>query len=396
MAYMKTAKLRQLYTKAGPSRCQELLTEALADGSLKPEDFSLREMFEALVVDEQGNVIGGDLVRMMDPRKSAGFSFLEAGASVSTTAFSNITGQIVYSRMLEEYKRASPLTDSLCTTIPTVLSGEKIPGISGLSDDVENVGEGKEYPHAGVSEEYIETPLTIKSGLIVDVTKEAVFFDRTGLVLRRAADTGRILGVNKEKRILDAAIGTTNNYKWKGTAYNTYYATGDSGPWTNKNTIVFADWTDVDTMDLLFDGLVDPVTGEPIIIGGRDLLVPSALRSTAARLLNATEIWNVGNIAAGTPYYNTIGGNPLAGRGINLLTSPMVKARSSSATAWWYGDFKRAFAYMENWPITVVQAPSNNEAEFNRDIVAQFKASERGVVAVMEPRYVTYSTGASG
>ena len=38
-----------------------------------------------------------------------------------------------------------------------------------------------------------------------------------------------------------------------------------------------------------------------------------------------------------------------------------------------------AFAYMENWPITVVQAPANSEAEFNQDIVARFKASERGI-----------------
>ena len=37
---------------------------------------------------------------------------------------------------------------------------------------------------------------------------------------------------------------------------------------------------------------------------------------------------------------------------------------------------------MENWPITVTQAPSNSEAEFNQDIVLRFKASERGAAAV--------------
>jgi len=43
---------------------------------------------------------------------------------------------------------------------------------------------------------------------------------------------------------------------------------------------------------------------------------------------------------------------------------------------------------MENWPITVTQAPQNSEAEFNQDIVAQFKASERGAAAVINPRYI--------
>ena len=41
---------------------------------------------------------------------------------------------------------------------------------------------------------------------------------------------------------------------------------------------------------------------------------------------------------------------------------------------------------MENWPITVVQAPTNSEAEFTQDIVVRFKASERGTAAIMEPR----------
>ena len=61
---------------------------------------------------------------------------------------------------------------------------------------------------------------------------------------------------------------------------------------------------------------------------------------------------------------------------------------------WFIGDFRRAFAYMENWPITVTQSPVNSEAEFNQDIVVRFKASERGAAAVINPRYVVKSTGA--
>ena len=66
---------------------------------------------------------------------------------------------------------------------------------------------------------------------------------------------------------------------------------------------------------------------------------------------------------------------------------------------WELGD-PAAFAYMENWPITVTQARSNSEAEFNQDIVLRFKASERGVPAVMEPRRIqrnrAMSTSSSG
>ena len=48
---------------------------------------------------------------------------------------------------------------------------------------------------------------------------------------------------------------------------------------------------------------------------------------------------------------------------------------------------------MENWPITVTQAPLGSEADFNNDIVLRFKASERGAAAVLNPRYVVRSIG---
>ncbi len=58
-------------------------------------------------------------------------------------------------------------------------------------------------------------------------------------------------------------------------------------------------------------------------------------------------------------------------------------------------DDPAAFSYMENWPITVVQAPANSEAQFNQDIVARFKASERGIPAIMEPRRMMRCRGSS-
>ena len=57
------------------------------------------------------------------------------------------------------------------------------------------------------------------------VTKEVVFFDRTHLILQRAAEVGEVLGLNKEKRLLDLLIGAANNYKWMGASYNTYSST---------------------------------------------------------------------------------------------------------------------------------------------------------------------------
>ena len=66
---------------------------------------------------------------------------------------------------------------------------------------------------------------------------------------------------------------------------------------------------------------------------------------------------------------------------------------AANAAGYWYlGNFRKAFAYMENWPITVTQSASGSEADFEQDIVVRFKASERGVPAVLNPRYVVKCT----
>ena len=115
------------------------------------------------------------------------------------------------------------------------------------------------YPHLGFGEDYIETPSTTKRGFIVPVTKEAIFFDRTHLVLSRAAEVGEVLGLNKEKRLIDLVIGVTNNYKWKGTSYNTYQA---ATPWINSlATNELVDWTNVDKAEQLFADILDPEHG---------------------------------------------------------------------------------------------------------------------------------------
>jgi hypothetical protein len=292
--------------------------------------------------------------------------------------------------ILEAWNDPALIGEQLCTVMPTEFSGEKIPGISGLGDEAETIGEGDEYPMVGNSEQWIETPETTKSGFIVPVTKEAIFFDRTGLVLQRASEVGRWLAINREKRILDVALGIVSLYKRNGSsAIATYGDNSGAHNWDNlAATNALVDWTDIENAMLLFDGMTDPDTGEPILVMPRQIVVPSALAMTARRILNATEI-AFGDGASNTT--QTRGANPVAGM-LEIATSPYVASRTSSSTTWFIGDFKKAFAYMENWPITSVAAPVNSELEFSRDIVNRFKVSERGAAAVIEPRAVVRCT----
>jgi hypothetical protein len=74
--------------------------EALREKKLRPEDFSFRDLAEALVPD------GHQWVRQLDPRNSSsGVNLLEAGDGVDVTAFLNITGQVIYSKIMEGYQQ---------------------------------------------------------------------------------------------------------------------------------------------------------------------------------------------------------------------------------------------------------------------------------------------------
>jgi hypothetical protein len=225
----------------------------------------------------------------------------------------------------------------------------------------------------------------------VPVTKEAVFFDRTGLVLDRCRRVGTWAGFNKEKEVIDLATGQTNNYRRNGTAYNTYAASGGHGK-VNQHVAVLVDWTDIQEAYLLFDALTDWTTGEPILIMPDTLIVPSALLGTAGRIIGATQVRGGTSNATSD---QMLGGNPLQFilGNINVVSNQMVKARTSSAVKWFFGQPRRAFKYMENWGFTPEQAPANSEKAFEQDILYQFKISWRGVAAVIDPLYMTYSVG---
>lgn len=380
-------ELKRRYELDGADRTVEYLSESLQAGHLKAEDFSLRDLAESLVPD------GRHWVRMLDPRSSGSVSIMEAGEGVDMSAFLNVTGQVIHAKILESYQQEAFVVSRLVQHIPTRLDGEKIPGVGRIADDVDEIGPGMPYPNLGFGEDYIETPSTAKHGFIVPVTKEAIFFDRTNLVLSRAAEVGEVLGLNKEKRLIDLAVGITNNYKSNGTSYDSY---STSGAWVNElasNELI--DWTNVDAAEQLFAEMSDPTTGEPILVNGTTVLVMPAYRHAAHRVFNAAEITYTGSGSSTA----TTAANPLGNYRVEESRLAYRRIVGSGVAAedakkWWFvGDFRKAFAYMENWPITVTQAPINSEADFSNDIVLRFKASERGAAAVLNPRYVVKCTG---
>ena len=387
---MNYREIKQRLKADGAAKTCQHVKEALEQGHLKADDFtSFRGLFEATVPD------GREALEYYHPRHRGSFGYQEAGDAIDTSVFSNISGQVVYNKILEASKSPQLVLSQLIKSIPSNLRSERIAGITGLGDAAESIAEGAEYPRAGVGEDYVDTPLTDKKGFTVAVTKEAVLFDRVGDVLNQAARVGEFLAINKEKRLADM-IGDVNStkhrYKWKGTSYANYASSGGHGAVNLKTSNGLVDWTDIDNALQLLNNMLDPWTGEPMLLMANTILVCPELEATAKRILNATEI-RFHDGASQTS--QTLSANPVAGA-YGLVSSTFLRSRLSAAseatTNWYLGDFSKAFGYMENWPITVVQAPSNSHNDFHRDIVAEYKASEMGAAVVLEPRAVIKNT----
>jgi hypothetical protein len=190
---------------AGRQRFREHLTEALTEKQLQPSDFSVRELFEALIEN------GADIVRnWQSARGGWGAELLEAGpgsTAVGYSDFSNITGQIFFTEVLEKYEHADFFfTKEIESKASTIQDIEKLPGVTRIGSTTRGIREGAAYPKYGVGEDYIEVPAKVKDGGIVEVTKEIVAGDKTGVLLERCGEMGYWIGYGVEERVIDAYI----------------------------------------------------------------------------------------------------------------------------------------------------------------------------------------------
>jgi hypothetical protein len=143
----------------------------------------------------------------------------------------------------------------------------------------------------------------------------------------------------------------------------------------------------VDVAEQVFNGMVDPFTGEPIMVEPRHLIVTKQLEQTARRIISATEI----RVIQSSAITEALQANPYSNK-FDLVTSRQLAAQMATDTSWFLGDITKAFRYRVAEPINMQQAPAGNEAEFNRRIVSQFRVNERGAFYTVDPRFMVKST----
>lgn len=370
---------------AGVTAAAEKISALFKDGKIKVHDLNLRDIAQA--------TLGEDGMRAMERCNDEApmLAVKQEVDPVNLSAFAHITDLLITQGVVEAYNSPDFVGSQLVTEETSRRDNTREAGLAEISDAALVVPEGNEYPDTKFGEDYIDIPKSDKRGLKIGITKEMIFFDETGKVLDMARSVGERVGVSKEKRILQVVLGITNNFVRKGVARNTYVLTGTGDPRVNalaSNPLL--DWNDIDELNQLFVGMVDDrTTPEPIMVKPNVLIHSPAKTMNIARILTATEIRKSTNAAVDT----TIGSNPLATMPIKTVTTPwfdnlLVASGVTAARArdyWYMGEPKRAFRYRTLFPLTVIAANPNNPAEFERDVVAQFRASERGVAYSRAP-----------
>jgi len=339
------------------------------------------------------------MLRMMDdlmmakegekPRmRPEDFSIKEIYEAVHPSAFPLVTGKLLSKKMIDAYNAAPTIGDQLVETFTSKLEIDRIPGFS-TGGAIEQVEPGGPYQHTGVIEEKWVQITGHKYGKILDITEETLMFDQTGQIIRRAAQIGKDAAVYREKMIMNTIQDISGYYAWyvgsadaSSVTRVALYSTSTTAPHRTSNQITNAlvNHTDVNAALLLLALMTDE-NGDPIAVDPKILLVPVALDMVANSIYKSSVIIGGANAQP----------NPFAGR-FKVLSSPYLDAQSS--TAWYLGNFKSMFLWKEVIPLQVLtRRDDKNDMAWENDIKAQFKIRFYGDCKATDYCHVVKSTG---
>ena len=307
----------------------------------------------------------------------------EIEEALDSTAFPKITGALINKVVQQAYDLEYGIADQLVTSIPSSVKDETVVG---FSEDMgmQEVEESMAYQEGSIGEKYHKI-YNRKFGRIISLSEEMVKFDQTGQMIMRAKRIGEAAKSKKERICLDAVLGLVTsglNGSWRpaGTA-TTLYSAISTDPYStdtlnNLGSEGLSDETDRDTALALFAQFTDE-NGLPMVIDPKILLTGISLRGVSNQICYSGQAVKLTTPDKTKNIYT----------GTTALQSAFVD-QLVSATAWFYGDFKKQFVYTDVMPLQVLQAKAGNDKEFENDILIRFKARFMGGCGAVSNRYV--------
>lgn len=339
------------------------------------EDVHLNELYEAFV----------GLENLSCSSRQAGYIEAPLVEDARVSHFTNITGELISSMVIEAYEHNSKIADSLVSEYPTRYRDERVPGFS-ASDPPKEVKEGDAYEDSGLYEKWITLGTAIKKGRIISITEEAVYYDQTAQLVERAEGIGEMCGLDREKAILRVILGVVTGYYPSGTAKALYGA----APYkVTSNALV--DWTSIEKCLLSGFEKMEDENGEAIVVNPTTLLLPTNLLMTGRQIINATEIEGRNTDGtAGTTAQARIRRSANVVDNYQIVSSPQISRlqTANGTTNWWLGNFKKQFKWKKVWPLQTFRENQGAQVQFERDIVSRYKVRYKGNAFVVDEKYV--------
>ncbi|MFA4971741.1 MAG: hypothetical protein WC683_03960 [bacterium] len=373
--------LRELYESEGEVVFTRKLINLIVEGKLKPEEFSLRALWEAMGRPRLSPSTGGLFRGKIE-------NDAELKEAVDSTMFPKITGTMINKVVMDAYQLEYGIGDRLVRVIPSTQKDDTIVGMTAEGELFE-VGEGLSYEETGFEEKHHKI-YNRKFGRIVGLTEEAVKFDQTGQMIARAQLIGEKMKAKREQVIMEAVLEKTSSgvlAAWRpGGTSTALYSDTSTDPYSattfdNNITDVLSDETDIDAAFVAWASAKDE-NGEFIQV------VPDAILTNLGKASTAMKLFQQDRTLASS----SLGDNIYKGK-YQPYTSPWVNS-IVSATAWFIGAFRKQFIYTEVFAPEVTQARPGSDQEWLRDVIYQWKARFMGGCGAVTNRYVIKSTGA--
>ncbi len=413
------------------------LRESQADA----EEFTLGELGAAIIgpgwreyFDPQspGSLGGVQAFRLLqeayhpgDPR-----ALLEAtGVGVDVSAFANINawtgvvGGLIERKILEGFTNPDYILEELMPIEPTKIhEGQKVIGVGRIGDKSKRRQPGEPHQRAGYGERYVVLPSTRELAMACEVFKETAFYDLTGKVMEEAASVGDWLSYRREIEGIDAFIGVSTQsageypFNYKGTAYNTYSTTAQNQAngvplgFVNQQSNELIDWTNFEASYIPLTRFTDPETQTRVNNSAMDTVIVNVGKlATAEMIAGASTVERrtaIGSTQANASVLTVAEGakNPAYKFGVKrILWSQLLEQRctdvdglnltqTNATKRWWHFLKGRFMKYMQNWPLTITQAPATNYDMIDRGIITAHFANERGCPSVWSPWHVMMNT----
>jgi hypothetical protein len=284
--------------------------------------------------------------------------------AVNSSQFPNLTGTLLGRTFIRAYKQIPTIWQDLVEVVPSKHRSETIAGID-ETHNVQVIKEGREPERTDVTEKTM-TATNILRGTALAITRQSVFFDTTGQLVKRTKFAARDMVHDKEKRIVQGVSGISATVYNGGIMYE-----------NDQSNILSASATPTQAE---FEALVDlsrTHLNDKTDEGGNQIMVPQpwTLLVPSEREKQA---WVLGNTIQSTGTGNN-DMNFYKGK-YQVRTSPFL----TNAKDFWLGNFKAQYQWNEVWALETIRTP----ADPLKGILGTFFAQEFGEVMATDFKYV--------